>query len=98
MAVLSERTRGSISGLEFRVISRELSSAVKGNYVSNIYSVGESQLFRFRRPGGGAGEGLDEGGGDAGANTGSVETTVVLSPKLGAWITENPARVETTEF
>jgi predicted ribosome quality control (RQC) complex YloA/Tae2 family protein len=28
----------------------------------------------------------------------SAEVSLVLSPKLGAWITENPARVETTEF
>ncbi len=84
----SEKTRASLSGLEFRVISHEISSAVKGSYVSNIYSVGESQLFRFRRSGGEESE--------TGAT--SVETTLVLSPRFGAWITEKPARVETTEF
>lgn len=85
MSLLSEKTKGSLSGLEFRVISREISSALTETYVSNIYSIGESQLLRMRRSAG------QEGGE-------STEVSLVLSPKLGAWITEKPARVETTEF
>jgi predicted ribosome quality control (RQC) complex YloA/Tae2 family protein len=84
MSLLSEKTKGSLSGLEFRVLSKEISSALAGTYVSNIYSIGESQLLRMRRSGGAEGE--------------SAEASLVLSPKLGAWITEKPARVETTEF
>jgi predicted ribosome quality control (RQC) complex YloA/Tae2 family protein len=84
MSLSSEKTRGSLSGLEFRVLSKEISSALGGTYVSNIYSVGESQLLRMRRSGGAEGE--------------STEASLVLSPKLGAWITGKPARVETTEF
>jgi predicted ribosome quality control (RQC) complex YloA/Tae2 family protein len=83
--LLSDKFQGSLSGLEFRVLSREISSALGGTYVSNIYSIGESQLLRMRRSGGA------EGGE-------STEVSLVLSPKLGAWITERPARVETTEF
>jgi predicted ribosome quality control (RQC) complex YloA/Tae2 family protein len=85
MSSLSDKSKGSLSGLEFRVLSREISSALDGTYVSNIYSIGESQLLRMRRAGG------TEGGE-------SKEVSLVLSPKLGAWITEKPARVETTEF
>jgi len=84
MSLLSEKAKGSLSGLEFRVLSKEISSALAGTYVSNIYSIGESQLLRMRRSGGAEGE--------------STEVSLVLSPKLGAWITEKPARVETTEF
>ena len=81
----SDKFQGSLSGLEFRVLSKEISSALAGTYVSNIYSIGESQLLRMRRSGGA--EGRE-----------STEVSLVLSPKLGAWITERPARVETTEF
>ncbi|MDA4117491.1 MAG: NFACT family protein, partial [Thaumarchaeota archaeon] len=88
MIAFSEMKRGSLSGLEFRVLSREISDAVTGNYVSNIYSIGESQLFRFRRP----------SAEEVGSDTGGVETSLVLSPKFGAWITESPTRVATTEF
>jgi predicted ribosome quality control (RQC) complex YloA/Tae2 family protein len=83
MSLLS-KSKGSLSGLEFRVLSKEIGSALAGTYVSNIYSIGESQLLRMRRSGGKEGE--------------STETSLVLSPKLGAWITDKPARVETTEF
>src|ERR1022692_1329688 len=86
MSLLSEKSKGSLSGLEFRVLSKEIASALAETYVSNIYSIGESQLLRMRKPGGG-----EETGG-------SEEVSLVLSPKLGAWITEKPARVETTEF
>jgi predicted ribosome quality control (RQC) complex YloA/Tae2 family protein len=85
MSLISDKSKGSLSGLEFRVLSKEISSALAGTYVSNIYSIGESQLLRMRRSGGA------EGGE-------STEVSLVLSPKLGAWITEKPARVETTEF
>jgi predicted ribosome quality control (RQC) complex YloA/Tae2 family protein len=84
MPLISERSTGSLSGLEFRVLSKELSAALALTYVSNIYSIGESQLLRMRRSGGAEGE--------------STEVSLVLSPKLGAWMTEKPARVETTEF
>jgi predicted ribosome quality control (RQC) complex YloA/Tae2 family protein len=82
---LVSKSKGSLSGLEFRVLSREIGTALAGSYVSNIYSVGESQLLRMRKPGG-------QIGGE------STEASLVLSPKLGAWITEKPARVETTDF
>jgi predicted ribosome quality control (RQC) complex YloA/Tae2 family protein len=85
MSLPSDKFRGSLSGLEFRVLSKEIFSALAGTYVSNVYSIGESQLLRMRRSGGA------EGGEPA-------EVSLVLSPKLGAWITERPARVETTEF
>ena len=84
MSLVSEKSKGTLSGLEFRVLSKEISSALAGAYVSNIYSIGESQLFRMRRSGGAEGE--------------STEVSLVLSPKLGPWMTERPARVETTEF
>jgi predicted ribosome quality control (RQC) complex YloA/Tae2 family protein len=81
----SDKFQGSLSALEFRVLSKEIASALAGTYVSNIYSIGESQLLRMRR--------------SAGAEGGeSMEVSLVLSPKLGAWITERPARVETTEY
>lgn len=80
----SPRTFGSLSGLEFRVLSRELSSALSGTYVSNIYSIGESQLLRMKRP--------------SGEEDSRDEVSLVLSPKLGAWVTRSPVRVETTEF
>ncbi|HVC26646.1 MAG TPA: ribosome rescue protein RqcH [Nitrososphaerales archaeon] len=84
MSLRSDKLQGSLSGLEFRVLSKEISSALAETYVSNIYSIGESQLLRMRRSSGAEGE--------------STEVSLVLSPKLGAWITEKPARVETTEF
>ena len=55
MSLVSEKSKASLSGLEFRVLSTEIGSAVAGAYVSNIYSIGESQLLRMRRPGGQAG-------------------------------------------
>ncbi|MDG7006051.1 MAG: NFACT family protein, partial [Nitrososphaerota archaeon] len=84
MSQVPERSKTSVSGLEFRVLSRELARALDGAYVSNIYSVGESQLFRMRRPAKDGGE--------------PSEVSLVVSPRLGAWLTERPARVETTEF
>ena len=85
MSLVSEKSKASLSGLEFRVLSKEVGSALAGAYVSNIYSIGESQLLRMRKPGG-------QAGGEP------SESSLVLSPKLGAWITEKPARVETTDF
>jgi predicted ribosome quality control (RQC) complex YloA/Tae2 family protein len=84
MSLVSDKSTGSLSGLEFRVLAKELSAALVGTYVSNIYSIGESQLLRMRRPGG--------------AESEPLELSLVLSPKLGAWLTEKPARVDTTEF
>lgn len=84
MSLVSEKSKSSLSGLEFRVLSKEISVALKDTYVSNIYSIGESQLLMMRKPGGPEGE--------------PAERSLVLSPKLGAWITERPVRVETTEF
>jgi predicted ribosome quality control (RQC) complex YloA/Tae2 family protein len=66
------------------VLSRELTRRLAGRYLSNIYSIGEAQLFRWRRGSENEGE--------------SLEASLVLSPRFGAWITEKPARVETTEF
>src|ERR1700680_344860 len=86
MSLISEKSKGSLSGLEVRVLTKEISSALARTYVSNIYSIGESQLLRMRKSGG------------AEAAGGSEEVSLVLAPKLGAWITEKPARVETTEF
>ena len=34
------------------VLAKEIGRALEGTYVNNIYSIGESQLVRFRRPGG----------------------------------------------
>src|SRR6267143_990827 len=85
MSLVSEKSRASLSGLEFRVLSKEVGSALAGAYVSNIYSIGESQLLRMRKPGG-------QAGGEP------SEASLVISPKLGAWMTEKPARVETTDF
>src|SRR5438552_12478671 len=85
MSLVSEKSKASLSGLEFRVLSKEIGSALAGAYVSNIYSIGESQLLRMRKAGG-------QAGGEP------SEVSLVLSPKLGAWITEKPARVETTDF
>ena len=84
MSSVFDKSKGSLSGLEFRVLSVEIAKALAGAYVSNIYSIGESQLLRVRRPATAGGE--------------TAETSLVVSPKLGAWITESPARVETTEF
>lgn len=39
-----------LSGFEVLALVREISSALRGTYVNNIYSVGGSQLIRFRKP------------------------------------------------
>jgi predicted ribosome quality control (RQC) complex YloA/Tae2 family protein len=41
-----------LSGFEVLVLVREIDSALRGTYVNNIYSIGESQLIRFRKPAG----------------------------------------------
>jgi predicted ribosome quality control (RQC) complex YloA/Tae2 family protein len=39
-----------LSGFEVLVLVREIDSALRGTYVNNIYSIGETQLIRFRKP------------------------------------------------
>jgi predicted ribosome quality control (RQC) complex YloA/Tae2 family protein len=39
-----------LSGFEVLVLVREIDSALHGTYVNNIYSIGETQLIRFRKP------------------------------------------------
>jgi len=39
-----------LSGFEVLVLVREIDLALRGTYVNNIYSIGESQLVRFRKP------------------------------------------------
>jgi predicted ribosome quality control (RQC) complex YloA/Tae2 family protein len=45
------RRGAALSGLEVRVLVREL-GALSGGYVSDIHSLGESQVFRIKRSGG----------------------------------------------
>jgi len=40
-----------LSGFEVLALLKEIGVALRGTYVNNIYSVGASQLFRFRRQG-----------------------------------------------
>ncbi len=42
---------GSLSGLEVRVLVKEL-GVLSGGYVSNIHSLGESQILRIKKSGG----------------------------------------------
>ena len=39
-----------LSGFEVLVLVKEIDLALHGTYVNNIYSIGESQLIRFRKP------------------------------------------------
>ena len=41
-----------LSGFEVLVLAKEIDLALRGTYVNNIYTVGTSQLVRFRKPGG----------------------------------------------
>ncbi|MDG6909520.1 MAG: NFACT family protein [Nitrososphaerota archaeon] len=41
-----------LSGFEILVLAKEIDLALRGTYVNNIYTIGASQLIRFRRPGG----------------------------------------------
>ncbi len=43
--------KGSLSGLEVRVLVKEL-GGLSGGYVSNIHSLGETQIFRIKQAGG----------------------------------------------
>ena len=43
--------KGSLSGLEVRVLVKEL-GGLSGGYVSNIHSLGESQILRIKKSGG----------------------------------------------
>lgn len=60
-----------------RVLVRELSKLV-GWYVSNIHTLGDSQVFRMKSPDG--------------------DSDMIISPSLGAWVTERPAHGVTREF
>ena len=41
-----------LAGFEVLVLIKEISSTLRGTYVNNIYTLGDAQLFRFRKPGG----------------------------------------------
>ena len=41
-----------LAGFEVLALIKEISSALRGTYVNNIYTLGDAQLFRFRKPGG----------------------------------------------
>lgn len=41
-----------LSGFEVLVLAKEIDLALRGTYINNIYTVGTSQLLRFRKPGG----------------------------------------------
>ena len=40
-----------LSGFEVLALLKEIGEALRGTYVNNVYSLGESQLLRFRKPG-----------------------------------------------
>ena len=39
-----------LSGFEVLVLIKEINSTLRGTYVNNIYTLGDAQLFRFRKP------------------------------------------------
>jgi predicted ribosome quality control (RQC) complex YloA/Tae2 family protein len=41
-----------LSGFEVLALVKEIGSTLRGTYVNNIYTLGDAQLLRFRRPGG----------------------------------------------
>ncbi|HME19401.1 MAG TPA: NFACT family protein [Nitrososphaerales archaeon] len=41
-----------LSGLEVFALTKEIESGLSGTYVKNVYSLGDSQVLRFGRPGG----------------------------------------------
>jgi predicted ribosome quality control (RQC) complex YloA/Tae2 family protein len=41
-----------LSGIEVLVLAKEIRSRLRGAYVNNVYSIGESQVVRLRQPGG----------------------------------------------
>ena len=42
-----------LTGLEVLVLTKEIDSGLRGTYVNNVYSIGDGQILRFKRPGGG---------------------------------------------
>jgi predicted ribosome quality control (RQC) complex YloA/Tae2 family protein len=42
-----------LTGFEVLALIKEIESRLSGTYVNNIYSIGDSQLLRLRKPGGG---------------------------------------------
>jgi len=69
-----------LSGLEVLALTKEIERGLRGSYVNNIFRIGESQIIRFRVPGGG-------------------DKMLVVSPRLGAWLSEKVGeREETTGF
>ena len=40
-----------LSGVEVALLINEIGSRLRRTYVNNVYSIGESQVFRFRQPG-----------------------------------------------
>jgi predicted ribosome quality control (RQC) complex YloA/Tae2 family protein len=42
-----------LTGFEVLALIKEIDSSLHGTYVNNIYSIGDSQLLRLRKPGGG---------------------------------------------
>ncbi len=41
-----------LSGFEVLALVKEIGSSLRGTYVNNVYSLGDAQLIRFRKPGG----------------------------------------------
>jgi predicted ribosome quality control (RQC) complex YloA/Tae2 family protein len=41
-----------LAGFEVLALIKEINSALRGAYVNNIYTLGDAQLLRFRKPGG----------------------------------------------
>jgi predicted ribosome quality control (RQC) complex YloA/Tae2 family protein len=41
-----------LAGFEVLALIKEIGSALRGTYVNNIYTLGDTQLLRFRKPGG----------------------------------------------
>jgi predicted ribosome quality control (RQC) complex YloA/Tae2 family protein len=41
-----------LAGFEVLALVKEIGSALRGTYVNNIYTLGDAQLLRFRKPGG----------------------------------------------
>lgn len=41
-----------LAGFEVLVLIKEINSTLRGTYINNIYTLGDAQLLRFRKPGG----------------------------------------------
>lgn len=39
-----------LTGLEVLVLTEEIDSALRGSYVNNVYSIGDGQIIRFKKP------------------------------------------------